>query len=372
MPHDKHFGHNRRGFLPGTDTRGDDYGYGDFMGTNFQDASSGGLGDYFQRILRDFDWRDLIPGGNGTNGDSFDPTAGQDTQTIDDPTTSATPDDDDDGGTMSWLKGLVKDIVRALGGSDTQATGGTTTGTTTGGAGGAGGNVNVTIGNMGRSLQDFNKGIAPLVSFFVTGDEGKNREHAARLQQQIEQTVTEIERRYVDGEIEVSTALQLMTSVNGLARAMMASDSPHFQSGGALAQRTINNVQGNLTTARNREVEAPYDPTKGFTGGESKQRANLRNLMRDLGAGSAETGLEGSKFAGLFDTFDVGGALGQAKDIISPGGNLAGLFTQPGTAGDDRLRQLRGEGGEGSIFDDLRSRREARASTPGLDPRKGF
>jgi hypothetical protein len=204
--------------------------------------------------------------------------------------------------------------------------------------------------------------IQPILNFFTTGDDGQDQQNATRLQQQLEEAAKDIERRYVAGEIDISTANHLLGSINGLSTSMMNSGNAHFQVGGVAAQRIINNVEGTLRTAYHGEADTPYDTAKGFTGGEEKQKSNLRNLMRDMGSGAQFTGLEDSPFSGLFNKFDVGAAADQAGAAVRPGGNLAHIFTQPGTEGADRLSELRGtDDGGSNIFNELGRRRVSRS-----------
>ena len=208
-----------------------------------------------------------------------------------------------------------------------------------------------------EGINAFGGQLSPLLRLFTPSEEGKQKQAATRIQQQIEASAKDVQQQLSEGLMDPETAIRRLESVEQMALAMMNSESIYFQQGGALASRTVANVMAVARQASTANINQPFDPDRGFTGSVRNQKAQLGSNLRELFAGGT-SGLEGTNAEKIFGTFDAIGSVPKAGKLTED------VFGTRGPS--ERLRNLVGEGEEPSAFDELSRRKEAR-SFKGLD-----
>lgn len=196
-----------------------------------------------------------------------------------------------------------------------------------------------------------------LLDFFVTGDEGKDKIQATRVQQQIEEAAKDVERQMAAGTMDAETAIRRLQQLEAQIEKMMASGSPAFQRGAALASRTVSNIMAGARRFQSEQRDVVFNPDVGFEGNEERQKGQLGSNVRDA-LGGANSGFEddsplGSLFTGPFDVE------GSAKTAKGLSGSIFGDRGTPGVS--SRLTQLTGEGEGRGAIEELGRRRTERS-----------
>ena len=244
---------------------------------------------------------------------------------------------------MPFLAPLIGPVIGALGSAGTAATTGAAAKAGTGITGGL------------EAISGFGSALSPFARLFIPGKEGKAKQAATRLQQQIEQAAIDVQNQVRDGLIDPETGIRRLEQIEAMVSNMMnqtGKNSQFFQAGGALAGRTVSNVMGNIRREFNKQTSKPFEPGKGFTGGPETQKRRLGTNLRNLFI-VAPSGLEDTNAAEIFKGFDVESAVPRAGELS------ANIFGNRGPS--ESLTNLSGD-----AFDDLDKRRLARSFEGGL------